>query len=210
MSQSGFTIAELMISLGIMALLSMFTVPKLQAAWIAQQNTRNNEIMRDSVALMHSAMVRYRLDHDITADTSFYDFLPYMNYTKMLTSGETVDQDHSQTGNWICGTWNPCFVLQSGAILQVYYGDGTLSTGNQFGGTGSNYYVWVKIDPDGELTSPTTTNGPGKSMNFAVYTDGKVKVHADCEAGDMTRQNNVMENWCPGDQNFIPDWYTWD
>jgi hypothetical protein len=90
-----------------------------------------------------------------------------MNYVATDTS--TVIDDVQNQNFYTCGTGTAanCLRLHSGAMLRY----GKSSTYN-FGGTASTNFVWFHIDPDG--TSDGSTNGPGKSVGFDLYYNGRV------------------------------------
>jgi prepilin-type N-terminal cleavage/methylation domain-containing protein len=160
-SYTGFTLAELLITLAILAEIATFTIPKIITS---QSNTRNNTIVKESAAMVSSALEIARMTGQLSISTKFSDLTQYMNYVKVDTS--TVIDSSQNSGSWNCNSSEPCLVLHNGARLTYekdfrFYDSG-----------GTNGTIYFMVDPDG--TYGGTTNGPGKSVYFEIYYNGRL------------------------------------
>ena len=199
-SLRGFSLAEILITIAIMATIAAFTIPKFASGSIVNQSSQYSAIAKNSAFMVSSAYEVYRLQYGTIPSTlGIKDLTPYMNFTSLDSSGFTVDHIQTQSTK-TCDSGNPCLHLYSKATL-LY------EQGIQFGGTATTNAVFFSIDPDGRVTDGTT-NGPGKSVEFWLYYDGKIKSSAD------RRLNTIFSN---GSSTFtlggpsssdVPPWFT--
>ncbi len=208
--QSGFSLAEILVTLALLGLLATFTIPKVLGVFIDNGDTSRRSVQA-AASMIQGAYMQYRQENNPSGETRFGDFTPYMNYVKVLTAGD-IDQDKDSSGVTSCIPTAPCLVMQNGAIIRYWQGSGASSSGNEFGGTSQNRYLNIQIDPDGEAKDATAnSDNPTKSVRVLLYYDGKIKDAAMCATGDLTTNNDVDANWCPG--NLItqrPTWFNWD
>lgn len=188
-----FTLAELLVALLILAEIATFTIPKvLSANQIQTWKTGGKE----AAATMAQAYHLYKLRNGITSGTKFNDFISYLNYVKEDTSG--ADIDHRQgLGLTSCpGTVRRCFVMHSGGVIHY---QPTVT----FGGTASTNAIGFMFDPD-PANNSTTTNAPGKAVQFYIYTTGRVTTIANLEAGTANNSGPV-----PAVPDGDPPWFGW-
>jgi prepilin-type N-terminal cleavage/methylation domain-containing protein len=188
----GFTLAELLIALAILGVIATFTIPKIISA---QQNGANNSKAKEAAALMTSALKLYSLSNTITSNTSIQDLTPYMNYTQLDSTG-TID-DVYQSGSIACNSWGSgrCIRLHNGAFI-LYW------TGDTFNGTSSLNGVPFLFDPDGVYSG--TTNGPGKSVMFFLYANGRIKDYGNIDTGTTYSGGTETRNAAG-----VPPWFSW-
>jgi hypothetical protein len=74
---------------------------------------------------------------------------------------------------------------------------------DSFNGTATTNAVQVFFDPDGQVTD-TTTNGPGKSINFWLYTTGQVVDIGHVVSGTTYSGGSVGANL-----SRVPPWFSW-
>jgi prepilin-type N-terminal cleavage/methylation domain-containing protein len=190
LSRCGFTLAELLIALAILGLISTFTIPKIISA---QQNERNNAVAKEAVSMVAGAYQLYRQSKPVTALTRFQDLTPYFNYVTEDTGGSTVD-DAQSLGTVTCNASNRCLRLHNGAVL-LYYP--TMA----FGGTGNTNGVWFNLDPDGKVTDGVN----GKSVQIWLYTTGRMTTVGSIDPGscwDAGCNATAMPN-------LDPPWFKW-
>lgn len=193
-SHIGFTLAELLIALVILAEIATFTIPKVITV---QQDSQNKAKAKEIAATIAAAYQQYALQYGISATTGIKDFTQYMNYVS-VDSTTTIDSyytDGSRACNWASGT---CLKMHNGAYIQYWPGD-------MFNGTNTTHGVPFLIDPDGRLTNGGTTSGPGKSLYFFIYYNGRVTDLGNIE--NNTSWNNGT-NWGPNPAQ-VPPWFSW-
>src|SRR6478609_7639481 len=146
--RKGFTLAELLITLQILAIIATFTIPKIIGS---QQNSTYKAIAKEDIAAVAAAYQIFTLGNVPTASTTGGALTPYLNYVKLDTSGVTVD-DIQGYGTLPCDSSAPCMRMHNGGTIQI--------TPYSFNGTATTNAIRFKIDPDGRVTDGTT-NGPG-------------------------------------------------
>lgn len=188
-SGQAFTLAELLIALAILGVIATFTIPKVLQT---QQDSRWNAMAKEAAGTISSAYAAYVHDNGSSTLMTPADLKPYLNYVKVDT---TTSIDDRQGGNtFACGT--SCLRLHNGAVLMF-------GTGASFGGTNSTNAVYFYFDPDG--TTDGTTNGPGKSVIYFLYYNGKLMSYQNIPDGTATSGSTY--NHCPG---CDPPWFSWD
>lgn len=188
-SISGFTLAELLISLAILGVIATFTIPKILQI---QQEQRYNSIAKEAAGTISSAFDAYKLNNTLSGSTTMGALSQYINYVQYDTSGTLVD-DVPGLGSWTCSNAQPCLRLHNGAAL--FY------MGYNFGGTATTNAIYFHLDPDGTYSG--NTNGPGKSVQIFLYYNGR-----------MTAKSGVLPGTCTsGPCNITtssdPSWFSW-
>jgi prepilin-type N-terminal cleavage/methylation domain-containing protein len=192
----GFTLAELLIALAILGVIATFTIPKILST---QQNATYNSITKEAASTVAGALARYKQSNPVSSTMNIQDLTPYMNYADVVTS-VGMDNLYTTTGAWTCGTIG-CLRLHNGAVLMYILDD-------SFGGTATTNAVRFMIDPNGRLDSSSTTDIPGKSLQFYLYTNGRVTDDGNVYPGTMT-------NWAGSDvsrgasPSRVPPWFSW-
>lgn len=200
MQTRGISLAEIIITLVVLAVISALAIPKVMESHKVHQNKK---AVQAAVMAISNAYSRYKLDQDPTADFNPTDLVPYLNYVRLQTTG-ALDNKGGNLGKFDCEALAPCMVMHNGSSIWLYQGNGT-TWGTKFGGTAANYYTDFYMDPDGDLQHETTTTGLGKSFAIGLYYDGRVKT--GCEEGDEIWWDGSLRDWCP-DANEVGTW--WD
>lgn len=193
--QAGFTLAELLVSLLILAEIATFTIPKIL---VSQQNSRYNAAAKEAASMIVAAFQIAQTNGTVTTGMKPSDLLPYMNYTKLDTSS-TIDQEYSSMAGATqsCSTANKCIQLHNGGVLLFFDDGGT------FGGTSATNAIYLDFDPDLANTDLTTT-GPGKAVEFVLYYNGRLsthwQMHSSTSSSSGPRGMDISAN---------PSWMKW-
>lgn len=189
--ENGFTLAELLIALAILGVIATFTIPKVLSA---QQDGQHNAVAKESAAAISGAFQNYIQQNGLSSTMSVAELTPFLNYV----ATHTGDIDRPQGATTLtCNTTYRCIRLHNGSVLQYTPMD-------NFGGTASTHAIYFYVDPDGQVTDGTT-NGPGKSVVFFLYTTGR-----------LTTWGNLLPNTGNGagatynpDATKDPPWFQW-
>jgi prepilin-type N-terminal cleavage/methylation domain-containing protein len=190
-SNKGFTLVELLIALTILGEIATFTIPKVI---ISQRNNRYNAAAKEAASMIAQAHQKYVISNTITASTSAGDLTQYMNYVA-ADSSTTIDLAQEMSTRACNGVSNICIKTHSGGMLMW-------ATAG-FMGTNSTNAVYFYFDPDGRVTDGTT-NGPGKSVCFWLYTNGRLTNYGNLTAGTVYGGGTVGP-----DATADPPWFSW-
>lgn len=189
--KAGFTLAELLICLAILGVIAAFTIPKVL---MAQQNSRYNATAKEVAAMITGAYDAYKQRYTPSSNTSAADLTPYMNYVSVDASS-TIDLYQNSTTRTCDGTGYQCVRLHNGGML--------LWATAGFTGTASTNAFYFYYDPDGQVTDGTT-NGPGKSVVFWLYYNGRLSSYGNIAA------NTVYGGGTVGPMpSYDPPWFQW-
>lgn len=191
----GFTLAELLISLAILGVIASFTIPKVIAS---QQNQKYNAIVKESASAMVGAYQQYAQQNTVSSTFSLSQLTPYINYVALDTSASTLDYYHTGTTAACNQGGSGCLILHNGAKIK-YWATDTLN------GTGSTNALPFLVDPDGQVTDGTT-NGPGKSVQFWLYYNGRLTDEGSIPAPGLTYSATANRTAAPARN---PPWFSW-
>ncbi len=208
--QTGFSLVEILVTLALLGVLAVFTIPKVLSAFQGSAEDTSRRNVQQVASMLQSAYAKYRQEHNPNAETRFADFVENMNYVRIETTG-SLDQHNPNAGLVTCGVNSPCLVFQNGAKMLWFKGTGALNSGNEFGGTDDSRYLYFMIDPDGVgENSLAYSDSTSKTVLMDLYYNGKINTWGHCKAGDLTTNNNADVNWCPGTPASDADWFNWD
>jgi prepilin-type N-terminal cleavage/methylation domain-containing protein len=188
---SGFTLAELLISLAILGVIAAFAIPKVLQA---QQDEKLKSVAKETIAMVSGAYDAYRLSNAPNANTGIQNLVSYMNYVRVQTAANN-DIWHGLGGYWGCNNTLRCLELHNGAKLAYY-------TGNHFGQTGNNNYIYFLVDADG------VADGKNKSILMYLYFNGRITSNIGSQAGSQTYEDGSPSGWPPVWND--PPWFSWD
>ncbi len=189
----GFTLAELLISLAILGVIAMFTIPKVLNS---SQSQQYNSAAKEVISMISGAYDVYRLNNTPTATTGLLDLTPYMNYVRIDTSS-TVDGYENSTSTVDCRSITICLVLHQGGRLYIY-------NNRVFDGVSTTNVLFTLYDPDNEASG--VIGAPGKSLGIVLYRNGRITSRAGVTA------NSAADNYTdpfPVDVNSDPSWFSW-
>lgn len=190
----GFTLAELLISLAILGVIATFTIPKVLQA---QQGNQSNALAHEAAATISAAFQLYKQNYTLSGSTTAQALTQYMNYTKVVTSGQ-LDDIPGRDILYDCGSLT-CLKLHNGGILFT-------DLGTTFNGTASTNAIYFFFDPDGVRGTSGTADDPGKSVAFWLYYNGRITSAAHLVA-NTSYANNGGANTTGPDSD--PSWFTW-
>jgi prepilin-type N-terminal cleavage/methylation domain-containing protein len=194
MHRTGFTLAELLVSLTILALIAVFAIPKVLQS---QQDAKFKSIGKETAGTISQALVILKSKGLANANTGMNELMPYINHVRLDTS-TIVDWLPTLTSRDCSDALQVCYLLHNGAILR-YPSAGTA----RFNGTGQLNALLVEVDPDGKYSGNTT--GPGKALQLAIYYDGKIRTRGTIEPNTQVNGGVIQP-----DPTFDPDWFSWD
>ncbi len=187
---TGFTLAELLIALAILGVIATFTIPKIVSA---QRDQSYNAKAKEAMAAVSATISKMRANGTLSASTQPADVFAQMNYVAYDTSA-SVDSEPGN-GSRTCMGGDPCIWLHNGAILK----DETSGSAG-FSGTDTTHAIQFLVDPDGVYSG--TTNGPGKSLFFVVYYNGRTVTYSEKLPGTLV-------GGIPWGAGTNPDWFSW-
>jgi len=190
MKSTAFTLAELLVTIAILGVIAVFTIPKLLTG---SQDNQYKAIGKEAAMMIDGAYDAYVMNNTLTLNTQNKHFTPYMNYVAYDTASII---DNVQTlGQLQCSSGNPCFKLHSGAML--------ITEATHFCSTDNTAAVWFLIDPDGKYSGSTT--GPGKSLKFALYYTGRI-----VNRGAIDANTGVACSLFSAVPAYDPPWFSWN
>lgn len=197
---AAFTLAELLIALAILGVIATFTIPKVLQS---QTDSKYNSIAKEAAGMISGAYDAYKLTTPAAGTTGPQHLTPFMNYVRVDTAS-TIDAPYNSTTR-DCSSGGigsgMCLILHNGAALRL--GGDTIN----FGGTGTNNAIWFMLDPDGKVTTGSTT-GPGKSLMIFLYYNGRVTTR-DAVVPNTITGGDMSSPFNPGSSND-PPWFSWN
>lgn len=191
MAKNGFTLAELLIALGILGTLAVFTIPKVL---LVQQGQKYNAITKEAIATISEAFLAYQQENGLNPNMKAKEFVPYLNYVRqdVLASTE-IDGGYASGTPRTCSTNRPCLFLHNGAALMF--------EDVSFGGTATTNAVVFFIDPDGQISS----SPEGRGLYFALYYNGRITDQGNYLPGTTTSFSSLGAY-----PTGVPPWFSWD
>jgi len=190
---SGFTLSELLIALAILALIAVFTIPKVLQS---QQESKYNTMAKESAGMISVAYSKLRLETGISATTRALDLTPFMNYVKIDTVSQIDFNNTATVRDCSDGSPQTCMRLHNGAILRIW-------NANNFGAAASTAAIGFIFDPNGQYDG--AADSPGKSVQLWLYYDGKVRTQGTL--APSTYSEGVLQSICAA---CDPPWFHWD
>jgi prepilin-type N-terminal cleavage/methylation domain-containing protein len=109
----GFTLAEVLITLLIIAEVATFTIPKMITA---QTNGASRSAAKEAATMVASAYNIYQQSNTVSSSTTLGVLTPYMNYVAVDTA--TALDDHvNANANYVCSGSYTCLRMHSGGTV---------------------------------------------------------------------------------------------
>ena len=199
-AQPAFTLAELLIALVILGVIATFTIPKVLTAG---QDQSANAKAKEFIASVSGALQTYKAQNPGTTTITNMDLTPYLNYVAIYTTG-VIDETPAVCAGptLVCLTINPCVQLHSGAKVR-FRGDSPVDL------LDNRYAMPFHFDPDGVLTDVTGNDGPGKTIDFFLYTDGKVRTYGTIDPNTPYNTGAPTTYVQPAPARD-PSWFHWN
>lgn len=192
LAQTGFTLAELLVSLVILGGIATFTIPKVLSS---QRNNTMNAVAKEDAAAVSAAYQNYIGSNGISASFSLNSLTSYLNYVSLDTT--SLIDSYPGTTSLNCSAWR-CYRMANGSIL-------AFDAGQTFGATDALSISYFFVDPDGVYSGSTTGND--KSIGFFLYANGRITTQE-------TAADNSHDVWGtvyhPASQvGKDPTWFQW-
>ena len=190
--KAGFTLAELLIALAILGVIATFTIPKVLQS---QQSSQYSSEAKEVAGMLSGAFQAYQQANGSVVNATAGNLTPYMNYVSYTTSA-TMDYYYTgTTEDCSLGASYGCLRLHNGGILLAACTIPNASTTNAFS---------FDFDPDGKITDGTT-NGPGKSVQFWLYEDGRLTTRSSLRTGSYCGSGTYASV-----STADPPWFSWN
>lgn len=196
--QSGFTLAELAVSLSLIMVLAIVLYPTLIT------NVGDDKIIgvsKGGAVDIAQSFSNYQRENPVAAGTLSTDILSYYgNYVRVINNGTANLQLENVINKGCsvlspcaytspCDATTPCYVLNNGALLQY-------DPAASFGGmTPNQHALRFVLDPD--------NTGPQVATIFVLYSTGRVTTLGNATAGttyaDLLPTNNA-------DPSYVASW----
>ena len=180
-----FTLAELLVVLGVLGVISTFNISKLITS---QAKSQYKSAGKEAAAAISTAYFQLLNTQGFKSTVTGWDILTYINGTSEYTG---MIDDYPTLSTQQCGSsGKKCVMLHNGGIL--------FFSNDSFPGSTKQDALVIDFDPDGKVSDY-------KAIGFLLYTDGKLRTYANA-------QNNTCLGWvCPINATpvYDPDWFSW-
>jgi len=194
MKQKAFTLAELLLALVILGVIATFTIPKVLTA---QSSSQFNAAGKEAIGMVSGSFTTYTQSNPVTTATGPLNLTPFMNYVRVDTSS-TIDSLPGLGSVSCASAGRRCLKLHNGGTLRI-------TDNNSFCSVNGNQYIFYVFDPDSKYSG--STNGPGKSIQIHVFTNGRINISAEIVAGEDTCLGGVPQGWTA---DPYADWFSWN
>lgn len=192
---NGFSLVEILITLGIIGVLTAFTIPSLFNTPNSTLSSKQTAMAKDTAYMVLSAYEQYKaVNPTVTTGTTLGLLTPYMNYVSVTTSGGMDDHLNASVA-YNCASIT-CLKLHNGGTL-------FWNPTHTFGGTATTNGIFFFLDPDSQQLQNGGADGATKSLCMWLYYNGTIKTRAN------TIPNTYLATWGPWNPGtYDPSWFT--
>jgi prepilin-type N-terminal cleavage/methylation domain-containing protein len=193
---NGFTLAEVIITLGVLGLLVAMVVPSVTQ--VKQHDGIYKLQLQSAVARVSAAYEQYKLDFDPPMTLTLGTLAPYLRGSRLLTSSTYIN-DWGVTTSLRCATTPGavCYALGDGAVVA------TIATYRFGQGSETNLAercLPILIDLDGKHITQATPDLNSRSALFLLMYDGRMiaahQLKTTCKSY-TTASGGSHINWTP-------------
>ncbi len=195
--QKGFSLVELLITFGIIALIVTFTVPQLFQSNTSTYSSKKTSAARDATFMILSAYRQYKsVNGSVPITMTPLTLSPYMSYLSVDTSSNLDDM--SNWGSFVsCSVAAPCLRLSNGGKLVLFP--------KQLNGTYTTNATYFYFDPDGVYSGAGAVDNQSRSLGIILYYDGTIRTR-----GALKNNTCIQASGCGinGNSIYDPSWFT--
>ena len=197
---TGFTLTELLVGLGILGLIAAFAVPKvLTASGAALANAKVHKAAQAVV----NGYEKWTQENGRNPTTTPVDVMTFVQHNGRITDGSKVDGVPSWLSSGlpcvadpVTGINGQCYRMPDGSILW-FLGNQTASANYSSFGSGNAYNsLHFGVDPDGIYTAGTSKDSNSMSTAFFLSLNGRLRERGRAKGGP----------WA-GETKHTPDYY---
>lgn len=192
--RNGFSLVELLISLAILALIAVHTIPKIL---IAQENQQNSAVLKETFATLSTVLYQSRLMGEITENTSLSDLSELLkqklNYARFCDSGSnsdgceqyaiTPDVDIASKERFIFHTGSYLYINgknHAGGINFVFFIDPNGKNGPSLDQHGEILALWFNPSSEIQTVSGRYENlKPGQLTGDLLAGSGRIELYEE-------------------------------
>lgn len=197
---TGFTLTELLVGLGILGLIAAFAVPKILTASAA--TTANAKVHKAAQAVVNG-YEKWTQENGKTPNTSVQNVMSMVQHNGQITDGRVVDwAPNSSLDQISCVAYVGnvaqalCYLMpDSSIILFVNHFGGSSGTDLNFSNSGTTNALYFAVDPDGK-DGPQDKSATTVSTLFLLSYNGRLR-----ERGRLKNSTYSLQ------PQYTPDYY---